>query len=159
MKKQDRQGVRTPADLERKYPLGNTHSDSRNYTALARQMEQLSTTLAQFIGETKASLNALSEDVRTLSEKVEELANPTVKYSITNDLTNCTNSNTLETIAEGESYSAIIISDEGYYLSSVQVLMDYVDITGSCRVYQGSGTFEMQIESVSGDIIIIAEAE
>ena len=159
MKKQDRQGVRTPADLERKYPLGNTNSDSRNYAALVKQMEQLSTTIAQFIGETKAALNILSDDVKALSDKVEELTNPTVIYSVTDNLTNCTNANTSDTVTSGTSYEASISSNDYYTLSSVTVTMGGVDITDSCRIYQGSGTFEMRIETVSGDIVITAVAE
>lgn len=158
MKKQDRQGVRTPADLERKYPLGNTASDSKNYAALARQVEQLSTTIAQFMGATNAALATLSDNVKTLSDKVEKLTNPIRTYTITNILTNCTNEDISETIAAGMDYVGSIICDTGYYLSSVQVTMGGVDITEDCCIFSNDETFEMEIEAVSGDIVITAVA-
>lgn len=74
-------------------------------------------------------------------------------YSITNNLTNCTNSNSATQVVEGESYSATITANSGYELESVTVTMGGVDITATAV----SGT-EINIASVSGDIVITAVA-
>lgn len=44
-------------------------------------------------------------------------------YSITNTLSNCTNSNTATTIEENTSYSANISTNEGYRLKDITVTM------------------------------------
>lgn len=49
MSKQDRQGVRTPADLERKYDL-----DAANNAASSEQLSQLNQQMSQFIEDTDA---------------------------------------------------------------------------------------------------------
>jgi hypothetical protein len=160
MSKQDRQGVRTPAQLERKYNFGGMSEGAKtSYAVLAKKIDQMSTTLAQFMGATNAALTTLSDDVKTLSDKVDKLTNPITTYTITNNLTNCTNEDISETIAAGMDYVGSIICDTGYYLSSVQVTMGGVDITEDCCIFSNDETFEMEIEAVSGDIVITAVAE
>lgn len=73
-----------------------------------------------------------------------------VTYTITNNLTNATNSNEVINIEENTSYSATITPNEGYELSSVIVTMGDTDITSSCY---NNGI--ISIENVTGDIIII----
>lgn len=51
MSKQDRQGVRTPADLERKYDL-----DAASEAASSEQLSQLNQQVSQFIVDTDAKL-------------------------------------------------------------------------------------------------------
>lgn len=75
----------------------------------------------------------------------------TVEYSITNNLTSCTNSNNATTIVEGESYSATITANSGYELKSVSVTM------GGSAVSVSGGN--INISSVTGDIVITAVAE
>ena len=72
-------------------------------------------------------------------------------YRITNNLTNCTNSNTASTILKNRSYSGTIVSNEGYDLYSITVTMDEADITASSV----SGN-SINIPSVTGDVIITA---
>lgn len=73
-------------------------------------------------------------------------------YTITNNLTGVTNSNTATT-ASGY-YSATLSADDGYNIS-VTITMGGVDITDS--VYTEDGT--ILITEVTGDIIITATAE
>lgn len=75
----------------------------------------------------------------------------TVDYSIKNNLTNCTNSNSATTIAEGESYSATITANSEYELKSVSVTM------GGSAVSVSGGN--INIASVTGNIVITAVAE
>lgn len=89
-------------------------------------------------------------------------------YYITDNLTNCTNTNpdAWPHITRGESYQTTIEPDEGLTLSSVQVQMldtdttsptydTLVDITSS--VYDSS-TSEINIPSVTGNVVITAVA-
>lgn len=59
MSKQDRQGVRTPADVERKYNLGRLASAQGSSAKAELQIQQLSQTLAQFMATTKGTLEEL----------------------------------------------------------------------------------------------------
>lgn len=65
MSKQDRQQVRTPADVERKYNLGQSTSDVSKLLSMmqkqSQQLGQLSQTLSQFIASTNTRLSALEK--------------------------------------------------------------------------------------------------
>ena len=63
LKKQDRQGVRTPADLERKYNLGLLGGGTGD-SKLGTQLQQVSQSLAQYI----ATTNALIAELQAQSE-------------------------------------------------------------------------------------------
>lgn len=80
---------------------------------------------------------------------------PTVTtYTITNTLSNATNSNTVTSVEENTSYSATITANNGYQISSVIVTMGGVDITSS--VYS-NGT--ITISNVTGNIVITVITE
>lgn len=70
-------------------------------------------------------------------------------YSVTNNLTHATNSNSSALIVEGNSYTGVITADEGYVVTSVAVTMGGTDVTST--VY-ANGT--ISIASVTGDIVI-----
>ena len=74
-------------------------------------------------------------------------------YTVTNNLTNCTNSTTVATIKENDAYSATITADSGCTLTNVTVTMGGIDITNTA-VSNGVIT----INSVTGNIIITATA-
>lgn len=70
MSKQDRQGVRTPADIERKYDLGSMASDAEKIKSLNRELTQLEADVGQrFAEQTKvneqqtSAINSLTETV------------------------------------------------------------------------------------------------
>ena len=71
-------------------------------------------------------------------------------YSITNNLTNVTNSNSAATITAGSSYSATLTAASGYTLDTVSVTM------GSQSVSVTNGV--INIASVTGNIVITATA-
>lgn len=71
------------------------------------------------------------------------------KYSITNTLSNATNSNTVTSVEENSSYTANISADRGYKLKTVTVTMGGKDITNTAY---SNGT--ITISSVTGDIVI-----
>lgn len=74
-----------------------------------------------------------------------------VYYSVTNNLTNCTNSNSTTQAIAGNSYTATISAKSGYELSSVTVTM------GGSPVSVSGGN--INISNVTGDIVITAVAE
>ena len=59
MSKQDRQGVRTPADLERKYDLGQIDEVRKDNANNASQMSRLNQMFAQYMASTNASIAEL----------------------------------------------------------------------------------------------------
>ena len=79
--------------------------------------------------------------------------NPTVTYTITNNLTNVSTSNSANSIVEGSSYEAKLSVSTGYSVGNVSITMGGVDITSTC--YNNK---TINISSVTGDIVIAAEA-
>lgn len=66
MSKQDRQGVRTPQDLERKYDFGQFFGSGDNsYAKLADQLNRVNQNLAQFTAYTKGKFEELEKDSAT----------------------------------------------------------------------------------------------
>lgn len=74
---------------------------------------------------------------------------PVTYYSITNNLTGCTNSNTSTQVEENTSYSATITPLTNYQIDSITVTMGGTDITSSAV----SGN-NINITSITGDIVI-----
>ena len=77
----------------------------------------------------------------------------TTNYYITNNLTNCTNSNTSSSISSGSSYSATISANSGYTMNTITVTMGGTNITNSA--VSGNNIY---ISNVTGDIVITANA-
>ena len=75
------------------------------------------------------------------------------RYTITNNLTNVSTSNSANSIAEGSSYEAKLSVSTGYNIGNVSITMGGVDITSTC--YNNK---TITIASVTGDIVIAAEA-
>lgn len=66
MSKQDRQGVRTAADLERKYDFGQVFGEGENsYGKLAEQLNRVNQTLAQFTAYANGKFEELEKDSAT----------------------------------------------------------------------------------------------
>lgn len=86
---------------------------------------------------------------RTISYGIKEV----VTYTITNSITNARNSNLAVSVNENSAYSATIIANPGYKMSSIKVTMGGVDITSTA--VSGSN---IMIANVTGDIVITATA-
>ena len=80
-----------------------------------------------------------------------------VKYTITNNLSNCVNNNTSTSINRGSSYEAIITIGGGYELKNIEITMGGTDVTTNVYIYQ-DGKAIVNISEVTGDIVIIAQA-
>lgn len=74
-----------------------------------------------------------------------------VTYTITNNLTNATTSNSTSNVIDGSTYSASIIANSGYEVSSIKVTMGGIDITSSA--VNGNN---INIANVTGNIVITA---
>ena len=75
------------------------------------------------------------------------------RYTITNNLTNVSTSNSANSIAEGSSYEAKLSVSTGYNIGNVSITMGGVDITSTC--YNNK---TINISSVTGNIVITAVA-
>ena len=121
---------------------------------------QVTGTGVGFTEETKEALLACFEKVAWIDENgqyyydalYEALYN---KLHITNDLTNCTTSNSAQQITSGNSYSATITASSGYTLTGaeVSVTMGGTDITSTAY---SNGT--ISIASVTGALVITISA-
>lgn len=76
-------------------------------------------------------------------------------YSVTNNLTNVTNSNSVSSVLEGESYSATLSVSSDYNFADVQITMGGTNITSSAY---NDESHEIYIASVTGNITITASA-
>lgn len=74
-------------------------------------------------------------------------------YTITNNLTNCTTSNTLNSVKANRLYETTITPNSGYNISSIKVTMGGTDITSS--VLSGD---TITINKVTGNVVITAKA-
>lgn len=80
---------------------------------------------------------------------------PATMYSITNQLTNVSNSNSATSIREGRAYNATLSVAESASLDSVSVTMGGVNITATAY---NTSTKVISIASVTGDVVITARA-
>ena len=95
-------------------------------------------------------INIVSVNGDIVITAVAEEDQPAVTYTITNNLTNVTNSNPASTIEEGSSYTATITASQGYNISSIVCTMGGVEqVVANDTIY---------IASVNGNIVITATA-
>lgn len=94
------------------------------------------------------SIASVTGDIVITAIAIEKTA---TTYTVTNNLTNCTNSNSATVVEEGAAYNATISPANGYTLDSVTVTMGGNAVTVSDGV--------INITSVTGNIVITAVAE
>lgn len=143
-----------------------TNATSTNSFASIMQGEPYRTTISATTGHTLTSVTCTMGGVtQPVESGVINIASVTgdiritavggdptpTTYTITNNLTNATNSNAATSIAEGESYTATISANQGYHITSVVCTMGGVEQTVTNNT--------INIASVSGNIVITATAE
>ena len=74
-------------------------------------------------------------------------------YTITNNLANCTSSNSITSVQEGSSYNATITANNNYILQAPTITMGGTDVTSS--VYSNG---VISITKVTGNIVITCNA-
>lgn len=107
-------------------------------------------------------LNNIENGIKELEAQIKEIMDYiygsdgpiNTSYSITRNLTNCTSSNTANTISKGQPYTTVINANSGYNLASVSVTMGGTNITSSA-VTNGN---TINISNVTGNIVITANA-
>lgn len=139
----------------------NTKVD-KNTTSISELKESISDLQGSGSGLNNAAKNILlnilknaiytTDQVNNINELGKALAGDV--YSITNNLTHCTSSNTELSVAKGNSYTTTIIADSKYVIDSCRVTMKGIDITDS--VYSNG---KITINSVTGNVVITVVAE
>lgn len=85
MSKQDRQGVRTPAQLEQKYRIGEALSGANNSLSnQERQLNQLTQTLAQFMASTNGQIAILSIQLQMITNRLDDASNAIKRWAMGN---------------------------------------------------------------------------
>lgn len=83
MSKQDRQGARTPANLEQKYSFGKVFNNQAKENARQNsEMSQQNLTTREFISLATSAIDTLQKDVDKVEKLIEELRSLT---SVLND--------------------------------------------------------------------------
>ena len=78
-------------------------------------------------------------------------------YTITRNLTNCTSSNTANSVNQGASYSATVTPSSGYERMNVAITMGGTNVTSTVYKYQ-DGKAVINIPSVTGNVVITVQA-
>ena len=78
-------------------------------------------------------------------------------YTITNNLANCTNSNTATSVNEGSPYSATVTPNSGYELMNIAITMGGTNVTSTVYTYQ-NGKAVINIPNVTGNVVITVQA-
>ena len=78
-------------------------------------------------------------------------------YTITNNLANCTNSNTATSVNEGSPYSATVTPNSRHELMNVSITMGGINITSTVYSYQ-NGDAVISIPNVTGNVVITVQA-
>ena len=98
------------------------------------------------------TINSVTGNIVITCTATENSSGPAT-YTITNNLTNCTTTNSSSSIEEGSLYTSTINPNDGYTLSNVTVTMGGIDITSS-----SFSENTITISSVTGNIVITANA-
>ncbi len=79
-------------------------------------------------------------------------------YTITYYTTNCSKTNSSTSIKAGKSYYAQIVANLNYTIANATVTMGGVNINNQCLSNTSTGGVEIDIESVTGNLVITVEA-
>lgn len=116
--------------------------------------QTMATNIGLISGKVTGKILTLDNKKYTLSEDDNGNITATIiKFSITNKLTNVSNSNSAIQIDYGNSYSATITANSGYGITSISITMGGVDITSTAF-----NNNEINISKVTGDLIISISA-
>lgn len=88
----------------------------------------------------------------TVNEKI-TYGDASIKFAITQNLTNVSSSNMAIEVSNGEAFTTTLTANSGYKMSTVTVIMDGTDITST--VYNNG---VINIPEVTGDVVITARA-
>ena len=153
------------ADIDRDYEMtcfadveqltGRTRMGSWNsfWTALDSGQGSQKMNVAKWLrdnGATTALINAFRRAV--IDGTPSDVDIPT--YTVTNNLTGCTTSNSAISVDGGSAYAATLTPNSGYAMTTLTVTMGGVDITSSAVSNNA-----ISIASVTGNVVITALAE
>ena len=120
--------------------------------------QTMATNISLISGKVTGKILTLDNKKYTLSEDDNGNITATIiKFSITNKLTNVSNSNSAIQIDYGNSYSATITANSGYGITSISITMGGVDIT-STAFNNNEISIEYDIKGLSDESKKIMEA-
>lgn len=99
MSRQDRQGVRTPADIERKYDLGQLAASQGLTMQQEQRLQQLSQTVSQHIASSNVKLEELENEIKSLLDNTD--LEGAVRYDAKQELTEEQKAQARENIGAG----------------------------------------------------------
>lgn len=129
-------------DQDNDLPTETVARCARDTTQIVRQNDSMHPTR---IGTLKMADSYYADLLYRIPDTAE------VYYTVTNNLTNVTNSNSASAIKEGTSYTATLTANSGYELDTVSVTMGGQAVTVTNGV--------INIASATGDIVINATAK
>lgn len=119
-------------------------NESNDWLKLIGQINALSvgSTFRDKVINWVASMGFTADDINTFRANMIDGTPTTITlsldtYTITNTLTNVTNSNTDSSINEYQPYKATVTPSKGYIINSISVTMGGADVTG--KYFKGSG--------------------
>lgn len=136
----------------------NTATENTSYTAtITPNTNYKMSSITVTMGGTDVTSTAVSGNVISIAKVTGAIVITAVAvviptYTITNNLTQCTNSNTTSSLKEGSSYTATITPNDGYRTDSITVTMGGTTLTNAV-----SGN-TITISNVTGNIVITAVA-
>ena len=89
-------------------------------------------------GNAVINISSVTGDVVIVAQATATSTEPVepVTYTITNNLANCTSSNTANSVNQGASYSATVTPSNGYELMNVAITMGGTNVTSTVYKYQ-----------------------
>ena len=150
-------GTELPAGGSTIEVVNNLESDSTTAALSAAQGKALNTQYKDianlFTAEQTTNFYKIKCGNKVIAEIPLGSSVPTIiKYTITNTLSNATNSNSVTEIEENQSYTATITPNKGYSINSAIITMGGTNITDS--VYNDGN---INIPNVTGDLVITVE--
>lgn len=135
----------------------NTATENASYTATITpntnyKMSSITVTMGGVTQSGVVSGNKVTIPKVTGAIVITAVAVVIPTYTITNNLTQCTNSNTTSSLKEGSSYTATITPKDGYRMNSITVTMGGTTLTNAV-----SGN-TITISSITGNVVITAVA-
>ena len=143
--------LRAPEAVYKKGTV-NPSDDDEETSGLSKEEKDLLLTLLKSAAYTSSEMGGAYNALKDIWN-----AKPAEKvyYTVTNTLSNVTNSSSATSVQEGKVYGAVLTPAEGCEIGTVKITMDDVDITSTAYTVSSGA---IRISAVTGNIVITATA-
>lgn len=143
--------LRAPEAVYKKGTV-NPSDDDEETSGLSKEEKDLLLTLLKNAAYTSSEMEGAYNALKDIWN-----AKPAEKvyYTVTNTLSNVTNSSSATSVQEGKVYGAVLTPAENYEIGTVKITMDDVDITSTAYTVSSGA---IRISAVTGNIVITATA-